>query len=186
MAFWFAGRATGMVALLLLTGTVVLGASHAGRVTSGRWPRFALHAVHRNLSLVTLAFLAVHVTTAIVDPYAGIGWLDALVPFVSTYHPFWLGLGTVALDLILAVLATSLIRSRLPLRAWRAVHLASYALWPVALVHGWGIGGTDSGLWWVLGLDGLCVLAVVAAVARRLLAPDPDRAARRAAELVHR
>lgn len=176
---WFASRATGLVSLLLLTATVVLGASHSGRVATTRWPRFTLHAVHRNLSLLAVAFLAVHVATAIVDPYAGIAWLDVVVPFASTYHPFWLGLGAVAFDLLVAVIVTSLVRTRLPLRVWRAVHLASYALWPVALVHGWGIGGSDSSLSWVLALEGLCLAAVVVAVGLRLRATHPDSEARR-------
>ena len=85
-ALWFASRATGLVALLLITATVVLGASHSGRVASPGWPRFTLHAVHRNLSLLTLAFLVVHIATAIIDPYAKIAWLDAVVPFVSVYQ----------------------------------------------------------------------------------------------------
>ena len=101
----------------------MLGAIHTGRVRA-RWPRFTLHALHRNLSLLTLVFLAVHVASAIIDPYAGIAWLDVVVPFVSTYHPFWLGLGAVALDLILAVVVTSLLRLRMA--AWRAVHLSAY------------------------------------------------------------
>ena len=155
-SLWFASRGTGLVAALLLTATTVLGAIHTGRVAGARWPRFTVHAVHRNLSLLTLAFLAVHVASAIIDPYAGIAWLDVVVPFVSTYHPFWLGLGAVALDLILAVVVTSLLRPRIGLRQWRAVHLLAYALWPVALLHGVGIGGDDTRLGWVLALYLAC------------------------------
>jgi hypothetical protein len=73
-SLWFASRGTGLVAALLLTATTALGAIHSGRVTSARWPRFTLHALHRNVSLLTLAFLAVHVASAIIDPYAGIAW----------------------------------------------------------------------------------------------------------------
>ena len=178
---WFASRGTGLVSALLLTATTALGAIHTGRVTSARWPRFTLHAVHRNLSLFTLAFLAVHVASAIIDPYAGIAWLDVVVPFVSTYHPFWLGLGAVALDLILAVVVTSLLRLRIGLRQWRAIHLSAYALWPVAMLHGVGIGGDDTRLGWVLALYLACAVAVLVAVVRRLLVRDPDREARRRA-----
>ncbi|MFC4944936.1 ferric reductase-like transmembrane domain-containing protein [Pseudonocardia sp. GCM10023141] len=185
-ALWFTSRATGLVSLLLLTSTVVLGAVHSGRASSDAWPRFALHAVHRNIALLTVAFVGVHVSTAIIDPYAGIAWLDAVVPFGSGYHPFWLGLGAVALDLLVAVVVTSMVRGRIGLRAWRAVHLATYALWPVAVAHGFGIGGSDSGLGWVLAFDAACVLAVGVAVARRLFVRDPDREARRPAEQVHR
>jgi methionine sulfoxide reductase heme-binding subunit len=180
MALWYASRAAGLVLLLLLTATAALGAAHAGRAATGRWPRFAVHALHRNLALLAVALLAVHVAAAIVDPYAGIRWLDAVVPFGSTYHPFWLGLGAIALDLTAALVLTSLVRTRLPLRAWRVVHLAAYALWPVAVVHGLGIGGVDSGLTWVRAVDGLCAAAVLAALVVRLRARDADRDARRA------
>jgi len=173
-SLWFASRGTGLVTALLLTATTALGAIHTGRVTSARWPRFTLHAVHRNLSLLTLAFLAVHVASAIIDPYAGIAWLDVVVPF-------WLGLGAVALDLILAVVVTSLLRLRIGLRQWRAVHLSAYALWPVAMLHGVGIGGADTRLGWVLALYLACAVAVLVAVVRRLLVHDPDRDARRRA-----
>jgi methionine sulfoxide reductase heme-binding subunit len=181
-AFWFASRGAGLVSLLLLTATVVLGAGHAGRVTGAGWPRFTLHAVHRNLSLLALAFLAVHVATATIDPYAGIRWLDAVLPFTSTYHPFWLGLGALALDLMLAVIVTSLLRARIGLRIWRVLHLSTYALWPLALAHGLGIGGADSELGWVRTVYAGCAVAVAVALARRLLASDPDRDARRAVE----
>lgn len=181
MALWYASRAAGLVVLLLVTTTTVLGAVHAGRTSTGRWPRFAMHALHRNLALLSVALLAVHVSTAIIDPYAGIRWLDAVVPFGSTYHPFWLGMGAVALDLLLALVVTSLVRTRLPLRAWRATHLAAYAMWPIGVVHGLGIGGADSTLTWVRVVDGLCVVAVSGALVVRLRAPDADRDARRAA-----
>jgi predicted ferric reductase len=177
---WFASRATGLVSLTLLSLTLVLGILGAGRYTGDRWPRFTLAALHRNLSLLMVVFLAVHVGTAIIDPYAGIGWLDAVLPFGSVYHPFWLGLGAVALDLMIAVLATTALRARISHARWRAVHWAGYACWPVALVHGWGIGGRDSRLHWVLSLDALCVLLVAAAVAWRLRsARHPDTELRR-------
>jgi len=180
-SLWFASRGTGLVAVLLLTTTTVLGAIHTGRAAGARWPRFTVHAVHRNLAFLTLVFLAVHVATAIVDPYAGIGWLDAVVPFASDYHPFWLGLGAVALDLLLAVLVTSLLRLHIGLRLWRLVHVTSYALWPVAMLHGIGIGGADTRLGWVLLVYAACGIAVILAIARRLLVRDPDRDARRQA-----
>jgi predicted ferric reductase len=182
-ALWFASRATGLVSLLLLTGTVVLGAATSGRATGNRWPRFAVAALHRNLSLLSVVFLVVHIASAVIDPYAGIRWVDALLPFVSAYQTFWLGLGAVALDLLIAVLVTSLARSHLPWRAWRAVHWAGYALFPVAVAHGLGTGGADSRQLWVLGCIGSCLLAVAAAIWWRQSAGHPDTAARRAARL---
>jgi predicted ferric reductase len=179
-ALWYASRATGLALLVMLTAVMVLGALNRGRFAARNWPRFAIADVHRNLSLVTVAFLVVHVTTAIIDPYAGIAWLDAVVPFVSAYHPFWLGLGAVASDLFIALIVSSLLRTRIRQRTWRAVHWAAYASWPIAVVHGWGIGGADARLVWVLVLMVICVLAVFAAVGWRLVSSHPDTEARRA------
>jgi sulfoxide reductase heme-binding subunit YedZ len=159
-ALWFASRACGLVTLLLLTLVVVLGALHTGRAANRHRPRFAMHALHRNVALLTLVFLTLHAATAIIDPYAGIRYLDAVLPFASSYHPFWTGLGAVAADLLMALVVTSLVRTRLPWRWWRCLHGAAYGLWPLTLLHGWGIGA-DSRRGWVLSVAGLCVVAVL-------------------------
>src|SRR6476661_4870318 len=122
---WFVSRGCGLVALLLLTGTVVLGCAHATRASAGAWQRFTLHALHRNLSLLDVVFLAVHILSAIIDGYVPLQWVDAVVPFVSDYHPVWIGLGAIAVDLLIAVIVTSLLRARLSRRVWRTVHVAS-------------------------------------------------------------
>jgi predicted ferric reductase len=177
---WFVSRACGLVSLLLLTGTVVLGCAHATRASAGGWRRFTLHALHRNVSLLAVVFLAVHIGSAIIDGYVPLQWVDAVVPFVSDYHPVWIGLGAIAVDLLIAVIVTSLLRARLSQRVWRTVHVASYALWPIAMIHGLGIGGSDSRLTWVIALNGVCAAAVAASVTRRLLVRHPDTKARRA------
>ena len=127
-----------------------------------------------------MVFLAVHIGSAIIDGYVPLQWVDAVVPFVSDYHPVWLGLGAIAFDLLIAVIVTSLLRARLSQRVWRTVHVASYALWPIAMIHGLGIGGSDSRLTWVIALNGVCAAAVAASVTRRLLVRHPDTKARRA------
>jgi DMSO/TMAO reductase YedYZ heme-binding membrane subunit len=164
---WYANRATGAVCLFLFTVVVLLGIAVRLRGRLPGLPRFGTVGLHRALSLSATAFLAVHVLLAVVDGYVDITALDALVPFVSAYQPLWLGLGTVALDLMLAVLVTSLLRERLGHRAWRAVHWLAYASWPVALIHGIGIG-TDTGADWMTWLTVTCVAAVVAAFGTRL------------------
>ncbi len=176
---WYTSRAAGLACLVLLTAVVVLGVLNSGRFAARRWPRFAVSDLHRNLSLVTVVFLAVHIATAIIDPYAGIAWLDAIIPFVSVYHPFWLGLGAVAFDLILALIVSSLLRPRISQRTWRGLHWTAYACWPLALVHGFGIGGADSRLPWVLLLMLVCAVAVLIAVVWRVNARHPDTEARR-------
>jgi predicted ferric reductase len=173
---WYANRATGAVCLVLFTVVVLLGIAVRLRGRLPGLPRFGTVGLHRALSLSATAFLAVHILLAVVDSYVGITALDALVPFLSAYQPLWLGLGTVALDLMLAVLATSLLRERLGHQAWRAVHWLAYASWPVALIHGIGIG-TDTGAAWMTWLTVTCVAAVVAAFGIRLT--RSVRAARR-------
>lgn len=180
---WFASRATGLVALPLLTTSMVLGIAGSARVASVGWPRFALAALHRNISLMTVAFVAVHVFTSIIHSRS-IQWLDAVVPFISRYSPFWLGLGTAAVDLLLALIVTSLLRTRLSHRLWRTVHWAGYLCWPVAVAHGLVIGGKDTRLNWVIGLNALCAAVVLVALAWRFRsAAHPDTEARRAATL---
>jgi DMSO/TMAO reductase YedYZ heme-binding membrane subunit len=164
---WYATRATGLVALLLLTVSVLLGILTAGRFASENWPRFLSQGLHRNTSLLVLAFLALHVGTTVADTYTSIPLTAAFVPFASAYKAAWLSLGAVALDLLLALTATSLVRRRLGHRAWRRVHWLAYACWPVAVTHGLGIG-TDRSATWVLVLSMACVLAVLGAAAWRL------------------
>jgi sulfoxide reductase heme-binding subunit YedZ len=166
-ALWYATRGTGVVALLLLTATVVLGIAATARFATPRWPRLMTAGLHRHLSLLVLAFVAVHVATAVLDPFAPIGWAAAVVPFGATYRPLWLGLGAVAFDLLIAVVVTSLLRARLGYRTWRAVHWLAYASWPVALWHGLGTG-TDSRLTPMIGLDAACAAAVACAAAWRI------------------
>jgi Ferric reductase like transmembrane component len=164
---WYSTRATGFVALILLTASLVLGITQVTRWTSPRFPRFVTAALHKNVSLLVLAFLAIHIVTAIADEFAPIGWRDVVIPFQSPYRPLWLGFGTVAVDLLLALTVTSLLRSRVGYRSWRIVHWSSYACWPLAFLHGLGTG-TDTKVRWSLYLSLACLAMVVAAIAWRL------------------
>ncbi len=166
---WYLTRGSGTVALLLLTASVLLGVANTTRWKTDRWPRFVVYGLHRNVTLLALAFTVVHLLTTIVDSFAPIGVVDAFVPFLSPYRPVWLGLGTVAFDLLLALIVTSLLRRRIGTRAWRAVHWLAYASWPVALLHAFGTG-SDVRAGWMLVLGVVCGLTVLAAVMWRLLA----------------
>ena len=177
---WFATRATGLIALVLLTGTVILGIVTSVRFASPAWPRFVTVSLHRNLSLLTITFTGLHVLTTVTDPFASISVVSVVVPFTSGYRRVWLGFGAVAFDLLLAVLVTSLLRTRIGPRVWRAVHWASYACWPVALVHGLGTG-TDSAARWVLAVTAACALTVTAAGVWRLAVGWPAHAGVRVA-----
>jgi sulfoxide reductase heme-binding subunit YedZ len=179
-ALWYLTRGSGVVALILLTGALVMGVVCVERFRSDRWPRFALSALHRNLSLLALAVVVIHVVTTVLDGYAPITLLDGVIPFNSPYRDVWLGLGALSFDVMLAVTLTSLIRGRLGHRTWRAVHWASYASWPIALVHALGTG-TDTPVWWSLVLSAVCLLAVLGAVAIRILSGWPANLRVRAA-----
>ena len=159
-AYWYLTRASGIVALVLLTLAVLLGMLNVSRVSTRRWPRFLIDGVHRNVSLLAVAFLVVHIFTSVIDAFAPIGLLDAVIPFHSSYRPFWLGLGALAFDLLVAVVVTSIARSSFGFRAWRVVHWLAYACWPLAVLHGLG-AGSDTKQPWLLALVILCVGAVL-------------------------
>lgn len=175
---WYLTRSTGIVALVLLTAVMVLGVLTSRGWTSERWPRFVSQAMHRNLSLVCLLLIGVHIVTTVADGFAPIGFLDAVVPFHSPYRPLWLGLGALSLDLLLVVGLTTAVRHRIGYRTWRAIHWGAYASWPVAVLHGLGTG-TDATLGPVLALTAACVAAVLGAVAWRLAGGWPARAGQR-------
>ena len=166
---WFATRGAGIVSLLFLTAVVYLGILGILRWQTPAWPRFATTGFHRNLSLLSVAFLGVHIVTAVIDPFTSLGPLAALVPFSSAYRTFWLGLGVLALDLGAAVLVTSLLKNRMSRRAWRAVHWLAYAAWPLAVLHGIGTG-TDATAPWMVAIDIACITVVGAAVLVRVTA----------------
>lgn len=171
--WWYATRGAGTVALVLLTASVVLGIVDWGRWQSERWPRFVVDGAHRTVSMLALSMVAVHALTTIADGFTSIGLRDAFVPFVSSYRPLWLGLGTLSFDLLLAVTATSLLRRRIGHRAWRAIHWGAYACWPFALLHGLGTG-TDTPVPWMLLLSLACVIAVLAAAGWRVAMTWPQ------------
>jgi len=180
-ALWYLARGTGLVALVLLTVVVALGiGARSGRTAFGL-PRFAVNLVHRNAALLALVLLVGHVLSLLFDPYAQLRLADIVVPFAGTYRPLWEGLGTLAFDIVLALIATSLLRKRIGARAWRVVHWLAYLCWPLALLHGLETG-TDGGTGWLRAVAGLCAATVGAAVIWRL-APGfgrfPDRATRR-------
>ena len=164
---WYATRGAGAVSLVLLTGVVVLGIAGALRWQTAGWPRFLTTSFHRNLSLLSLVFLSIHIVTAVVDPFTALGWTAAVIPFLSPYRRLWLGLGVVATDLLLAIAVTSLLRRLIGHKVWRLIHWLAYACWPIAVVHGIGTG-SDTTFLWMLAIDAACVLSVLAAVAWRL------------------
>ena len=171
---WYASRATGAVALLLLTAVMVLGivVTRQGRLPG--LPRFATTGLHRNLSLLALVFVVIHVVTAVTDGFVNIPLTAAIVPLTSSYERIWLTLGAVSLDLMLAAAVTSLLRGRLPRRVWLAVHLTAYLSWPVAWVHSATAGGDlRHGPRFVVALA--CAAVVLAEATPASAAATPER-----------
>ena len=170
---WYATRGAGAVSMVLLSGVVILGILSALRVQATGWPRFLTTGLHRNVALTAVVFLALHIVTAVVDPYTHLGFGAALVPFSSYYRTFWLGLGAVALELMVAIVITSLVRGFVGHRAWRLIHWLAYACWPVAIIHGFGTG-TDVWSVWFLALAAICIGAVGVATVVRLTTQPVD------------
>jgi sulfoxide reductase heme-binding subunit YedZ len=162
-AFWYLTRASGIVTMVLLTVTMVLGLMTASRARARGWPGFAQQELHRRISILSMVFLAIHVVTSVLDTYVHIGWVAVVVPFASPYSPFWVGLGAVAVDLMIAVFVSSLLRARIRPSTWRSIHWLAYGCWPIALAHTFGLG-TDAGEHWVIVLGVLCVLSVLVAL----------------------
>ena len=170
---WYTTRGAGAVSLILLSAVVVLGVLSTLRLQSARWPRFLTTGLHRNLGLLTVVFLALHLVTAVVDPFTHLGWLAAVIPFSSYYRTLWLGLGVIAFELLLAVVITSLVRSFIGHGAWRTIHWLAYGSWPIAVIHGLGTG-TDVWSAWFFVLTSACVASVVFAVGYRVLTGSRD------------
>ncbi len=178
-SLWYATRASGITALILLTLTMVLGLVTTSRARARNWPGFAQQEMHRRLSMIAVVFLGIHVVTSVLDTYVNIGWVAIVIPFTSVYGRFWVGVGAVALDLMIAVFVTSLLRARMRPGTWRAVHWLAYLSWPIALAHTFGMG-TDSREGWVIVLGVACVVSVGAALAWRLRVVSRQASARTA------
>jgi len=179
---WYAARAGGVVAYLLLTLVVVVGMLLSTRTRSRLFPAFALEDVHRFAGLLAGTFIGVHVLTIALDAVVPFSPGQLVVPFTASFRPFWTGLGVVAVELLLALGITNRLRSRLPYRVWRRAHYLNFAVWGAATLHTVA-GGTDRGTTWLMALEAACILAVGSALSFRLVPAvsatrDPRRAGR--------
>jgi sulfoxide reductase heme-binding subunit YedZ len=167
---WYLMRASGMVALVLLTLTLIAGIAGVRRWSTDSWRRSVVTFLHRNVALLAVVFLAIHITTAVIDADVSVGWLAAVLPFASRWDSLWVGLGAVSVDIMLALVVTSLVRTRLSHRLWRSIHWLGYASWPLAVLHGFE-SGTDSTTGWARAVYITAIVAVTAAVIWRLVRP---------------
>ncbi len=167
---WYLNRGSGLVVLAVLTLSTVLGVLAMGGRPGRGVPRFVTQALHRNIALVSVVALVVHVATAVADTFVDIRWWQALLPWWgSTYMPLWLGIGTLSLDVIAVVVVTSLLRTRLTHRLWRRVHYLSWGAWALGLAHGIGIGTDLRSLTdWAVLPTAVCAGSVLLALGWRL------------------
>jgi sulfoxide reductase heme-binding subunit YedZ len=165
-AVWYAARAGGVLAYLLVSASVLAGILLAGKKRVPGFPRFAVEDVHRFLGILAALFIAIHVAGIALDTYVPFSLSQLVVPFTSSYRPLATGLGIVALELLLAVSVTNRLRSRLPYRFWRRAHYATLAVWLLATVHGI-LAGTDRDQTWLVWLYALTVALVAGAAALR-------------------
>jgi methionine sulfoxide reductase heme-binding subunit len=157
---WYAARAAGIVAYVLLSVVVSFGLVLSGRHRLPRWPRFALEDVHRFAGLLTGAFLAIHVATIAIDSYTPFSVAALIVPFVSSFRPLPVALGIVSAELLVALAVTNRLRNRvLSYRTWRRAHYLGFAVWAAAALHGI-TAGTDRGSAWLLVLYAVSIAAI--------------------------
>jgi len=164
--WWYTSRAAGIVAWVLLSASVIAGMSISTR-DSRRLPTGWSIDLHRFLSTLSLVFLAVHVAALVPDNFVTFGWAELLVPLASTWRPWAVALGVVAMWMVVAVELTSVIRRRLPVRMWRAVHLLSFFVWLCSTLHLF-LAGTDVGSFAFRVVQVVVIAAVSFLFVRRL------------------
>jgi sulfoxide reductase heme-binding subunit YedZ len=158
-AFWYATRASGIAAYVILSLVVCIGMSMGGKAQSKRWPRFSVEDIHRFGGLLVGALVTIHVATIAVDSFLPFSVVNLIVPFTASYRPLWTGLGIAAAELLLALAITNHYRKRLPHAFWRKAHYANFAVWTLAALHG-VMSGTDRSVWWLAIIYGVSIASV--------------------------
>lgn len=177
--FWLASRAAGIVAVLLASASVGVGLWQALRRSPGRGPD--LRVMHEALSLATLSAIAVHAVSLLGDSFLHPGIADLTIPFWTSYHRWWTGLGICAGWTLVVLGLSYYVRGRIGVARWRRLHRFAAVAWIAALGHSLG-EGTDSGqTWFLVAVLGAFVPALVLLSARYLgdrrpptLRPAPD------------
>lgn len=167
---WYAARAAGVVAYVLLSVIVVLGMTMAGKKKLHRWPRFAVEDVHRFGGLLVGTFVVIHIVTIAIDAWLPFSIASIIVPFTSTYKPLWVGLGIVAAELLLALAVTNKLRNvQVSYRLWRRAHYLNFAVWAAATLHSLG-SGTDRTTPWLIAIEAAAIALVASVITWRVLA----------------
>ena len=170
-AVWYAARAGGIVAYVLVSASVLAGIALAGKQRVPGFPRFAVEDVHRFVGVLAGTFIALHIFWLAIDSQSHLTTKSIVIPFISSYRPLWTGLGIVAAELLLALAVTNHYRKRLRYSTWRRLHYLNFAVWGAATLHGLG-AGTDSGST-VFLLMYATTVGVVGVLALKRFAPRP-------------
>jgi hypothetical protein len=159
-AIWYAARASGVAAYVVLSCVVALGLTLGGKAQARRWPRFSVEDIHRFGGLLVGSLIGIHVLAIAADSFLPFSLVQLLIPFTSTYRPLWTGLGIAAAEILLALAVTNHYRRSLPYSFWRKAHYFNFAVWGLASVHGL-MSGTDRGAAWLAILYGVSVATVL-------------------------
>jgi predicted ferric reductase len=171
---WYVVRASGVLAFVFLTVSVVLGLLLSGRARAKLWPRFALEDVHGFAGVLAGVFIGAHGLALLVDSYMPFSLLQLVLPGTSAYRPLATACGIVAAELLAALAVTNRLRQQIPRRLWRRAHYLNFAVWTLALAHGIA-AGTDAGTLWAGLLYTLCGAAVAGLTVWRALGPPTQR-----------
>jgi sulfoxide reductase heme-binding subunit YedZ len=179
-AIWYAARASGVAAYVVLSVVVALGLTLGGKAQNRRWPRFSVEEIHRFGGLLVGSLIGIHVLAIAADSFLPFSLIQLLVPFTSTYRPLWTGLGIAAAEILLALAVTNHYRKRMPYRVWRKAHYLNFAVWGFASLHGL-MTGTDRGAFWLAILYGVSVATVLMLLVWRFGGPRRTARSRRPA-----
>ena len=170
---------SGVFALVLLTGSAVIGVLATDRIILNPGHRVIAQAVHRAFAFGTLAFLVVHIVLEITAPHLEesttlhVHVLDAFIPFLSQYRTFYMAEGTIASDIIILLVITGILRRRFTMNGnawkWRAIHYSNYAALVLGVLHGLLAGRKAIGTF-VYWSYGVAILLLALAVMVRFLA----------------
>ena len=174
--FWFASRAFGIVAIVLLGISVGLGLAMSGRLTRRPGLPAKLRRFHEAATLVTLALILAHVGLLLFDSYLRPGLAGITLPFALGYRPVFTGIGIIA-GWLAAILGLSFYaRKRIGTKTWRTMHRFTIVAYMLALAHviGAGTNGTSP---WMLALLTALTAPIVFAFTYRMLPSAPRRRA---------
>ena len=171
--WWLVSRASGIVALVLISLSVLLGLAMAARMVKGSRRRSVLK-LHEHLTVAALAAIAGHGLALLGDTWLRPGVRGIAIPFAIGYRPVWTGLGIIAGYLAVLLGPSYYLRRRIGARLWRRMHRAIVLVWVLSAVHALG-AGSDAGTLWLRAIVALPAIPIIYALTLRTLSPRRPR-----------